>query len=118
MDLVSRLQEVLKRKEELERRREEVLNEMSKLKPEKGSLEYKYVINKVGKRYYYWYLRKWENGRLRSIYLGSSVPDSLIKSIKDRKKLRELQRELRAIEYELRKIQNAIYSISNILSSL
>ena len=118
MGLVEELKRVLERKKVLESRRDQLLNEMSKLKPEKGSLEYKYVINKVGKRYYYWYLRKWENGKLRSIYIGHSIPHSLLKSIKDRKKLRELQRELRAIEHELRKIQNAIYSISNILSTL
>ena len=118
MDLVSRLQEVLKRKEELEVRRNEILDQLSKLKPERGTLEYKPVKNKAGQIYYYWYLRKWEGGKLKSIYLGKSVPDSLIKRLEDRKKLRELQRELRAIEYELRKIQNAIYSISNILSSL
>ena len=68
MDLFSELRRVLEKKKVLESRRDQLLNEISRLKPERGSLEYKWVKNKAGKRYYYWYLRVWENGRLRSIY--------------------------------------------------
>jgi len=118
MDLFEELRRVLDRKKELESRLDQILEEMKKLKPEHGTLEFKWVKNKAGRRYYYWYLRVWEDGRLKSIYLGSSVPSELIRGIEDRKKLRELKRELELVTKELRKIQNAIYSISNILSSL
>ena len=118
MDLASRLREVLKRKEELEERRGQILEELSRLKPEKGSLEYKPVRNKLGYTYHYWYLRKWENGKLRSIYLGAKVPERLFKAIQDRNKARKLQRELKEVEGELYKITTAVRKIEDILSSL
>jgi len=118
VDLVSKLQEVLKRKRELEKRCGEILSELSKLKPEKGSLEYKPVRNKLGYTYHYWYLRKWENGKLRSIYLGAKVPESLFQRIQDRNRARKLQSELREVEGELCRITNALAKVEDILSSL
>ena len=118
MDLVSKLREVLKRREELEKRRKEVLSELSRLKPERGTLERKPVKNKLGYTYHYWYLRKWENGKLRSIYLGSKVPERLFKAIEDRNKARKLQKELREVERELRAITTALMKVSDILSSV
>jgi len=118
MGLVEELKRVLERKEELEVKRKEVLNELAKLKPESGTLEYKPVKNKAGDTYYYWYLRKWEGGKLKSIYLGKSVPSSLIKRIEDRKKARRLMKELRLVERELQRINRALNEVRYILSSL
>lgn len=118
MDLVDRLCEVLKRKEELEEKRGQILEELSKLKPEKGTLEFKPVKNRLGHVYHYWYLRKWENGKLRSIYLGAKVPESLFQRIQDRNRARKLQSELREVEGELCRITNALAKVEDILSSL
>jgi len=118
VDLASRLCEVLKRRKELEARRKRLLDQLSKLKPEKGTLEFKPVKNRLGHVYHYWYLRKWENGKLRSIYLGAKVPEKLFKAIQDRNKARKLMEELREVEYELRAITTAIRKIEDILSSV
>jgi len=109
MDLASRLCEVLKRKR---------LEELSRLKPERGTLEYKPVRNKLGYTYRYWYLRVWRNGKLRSIYLGSKIPESLFQRIQDRNRARALMKELREVEGELCRITNALAKVEDILSSV
>jgi len=113
-----RLWELSRRLRELEERREAILEELSKLKPERGTLERKPVKNKLGYTYHYWYLRKWENGKLRSIYLGAKIPESLFQGIQDRNRARKLQRELKEVEGELCKITTAVRKIEDILSSL
>lgn len=113
--LVFELKRVFSKMEKLEARRRQILEELSQLKTEKGTLEYKPVKNKAGQIYHYWYLRKWENGRLRSIYLGAKVPESLFQRIQDRNKARRLLRELRDIEKELRRIRIGLDRVQYIL---
>jgi len=94
---------------ELEARRQRLLDEISKLRPGNGYLEYKWVLNKVGNRYYYWYLRVRSGNSLKSIYLGKRVPERLLREVADRKRLRELQRELDSISEEIMKLQKKLY---------
>jgi len=96
------------RLEELETEREKIVREMSELKPLVGHIEYKYVLNKIGKKYYYFYLRRLEDGKLRSYYLGKEIPDSLIKARNDRYRLRALKDELKRIERQIRSIERII----------
>jgi len=63
----------------------------------KGYLVYKWVLNKVGKRYWYWYLHVREGNRTRSIYIGKEVPQNIIRGIAARRKVRDLERQLREI---------------------
>ncbi len=118
MNLIRELERVLEREKELEKKREEVLGELSNLKPKRGTLEYKWVKNKVGEKYRYWYLRTYEKGKLRSIYLGAKIPEELLEGIQDRKRAQKLQRELAEIEKELRRIEKAKKEIERALSSL
>jgi len=118
MSLITEIERVLKRKKELEAKRDRILEELSKLKPEKGTLEYKWVRNKIGMTYYYWYLRVYENGKLRSIYLGKNIPNELLKGIEDRRKAKRLVSELRIINQELIKIERGLREIENILAKL
>jgi len=60
-------------------------------------LVYKWVLNKIGKKYWYWYLHVKQNGRTRSIYIGKEVPENIIRGIAARKKVRELERQLKEV---------------------
>ena len=116
-EVVRKLKELLDYEEELEKRRDEILEELSNLKPKKkGTLEYKWVKNKVGEKYRYWYLRTYEKGKLRSIYLGAKIPEELLEGIQNRKRAQKLQRELSRIEKELKKIERARKEIERALS--
>ena len=110
IDLISkRLYALLEDYRELERREKEILDELSRLEPLRGTLEYKWVTNKTGKRYWYWYLRVRERGRLRSIYIGKELPTKLFKKAQDRARAKLLQRELRRILKEKRRIERQIH---------
>ena len=86
---------------ELKEREEQLLEEingiLSKHGTVRGSLVYKWVLNKIGKKYWYWYLHVREGNRTRSIYVGKQVPDHLIEGIAARRRLKVLQRQLRGI---------------------
>jgi len=107
--ITSLLKGIERRLQELEERRQRLLDEISSLRPGSGTLEYKWVLNKVGRKYYYWYLRVRKGSSLRSIYLGKRVPDKIFLQIEDRKRLRELQRELDSISEEIMKLQKKLY---------
>jgi len=94
--------------QELEAEREKIVREMSELKPLIGCIEYKYVLNKIGKKYYYFYLRRLVDGKLRSIYLGKSIPEGLIKAREDRYRLRFYKQELKKIERQIRSIERIL----------
>lgn len=101
---------------ELEARRQQLLDEIAQLRPGSGTLEYKWVLNKVGNRYYYWYLRVRQGNSLRSIYLGKRVPERLLREVADRRKLRELQRELDDVTDEIMKLQKKLYKAARALA--
>jgi len=113
--MVRRIHEITERISELERRREVLLNELTKLRPLKGTIEYKWVLNKIGKRYYYYYLRVYDNGKLRSIYLGPTIPEDIWQGKKDRAKARAIQAELRRINKELISLYRKLARIRNLL---
>ena len=94
--------------EELEEEREKIVREMSKLEPLQGCIEYKYVFNKIGKKYYYFYLRRRENGRLRSIYLGREIPEWLMKAANDRTRLKAYKQELKKIEKQIKVVERML----------
>ncbi len=86
---------------ELKEREEELLSEINEILSKhglvRGSLVYKWVLNKAGKKYWYWYLHVREGDRTRSIYVGKQVPDHLVEGLAARRRLRQLQRQLRGI---------------------
>ena len=94
--------------EELEEEREEIIRKMSELEPLRGCIEYKYVLNKIGKKYYYFYLRRLDGDRLRSIYLGREIPDTLIKARNDRERLKILKKMLKDTEKKIRLLEKWI----------
>ena len=87
---------------ELEAEEEEIVREIAELKPLEGCIEYKWVLNKIGRKYWYFYLRRLEGDRLRSIYIGRQIPDELIEAKRDRERLRELNRKLKSVREQLK----------------
>ena len=86
----------------LEDEESEIVREIAELEPLEGCIEYKWVLNKIGRKYWYFYLRRLEGDRLRSIYIGKKVPEELIKARKDREILRELNRRLKRVREQLK----------------
>jgi len=84
--------------ERLDEEEQRILDELKALKPLRGSIVYKWVKNKAGRKYYYFYLHEKVNGRTRSIYLGTSIPRELIKGKEDRERYMKLTRRLREIQ--------------------
>ncbi|AOL16963.1 hypothetical protein BFU36_09860 [Sulfolobus sp. A20] len=96
---------VLEEKAEMIRREIESIEEQIKDLPS-GHLEVK-IIN--GNRYYY--LRYWEDGKLKSRYIGKTaenVKQKLIKYEELRKRLTNLKEEERKINIVLSKIEKII----------
>jgi len=102
------LSSIKQKLEELYEEYEKIVREMSMLEPLQGCIEYKYVFNKIGKKYYYFYLRRLENGKLKSIYLGKEIPEWLMKAANDREKLRAYKNELKRIEKQIKTIERMI----------
>jgi len=113
-----KLDMLLEELKELEKRRDAILEEMSKLSAMEGCLEYKAVRNPAGQVYHYWYLRVREGDKLKSIYLGKSIPEHVLKGISDRKRLRELKKELNEVCERITKIYRVLARIEQVLSQL
>ena len=96
--LIERLRERLdwyqKELDDIARRVREIDERIRELSTntQNGYLEYKWVLNARKKRYWYWYLRIRERDRLRSIYIGKSLPEDLKIAVKNRRELEKLAR--------------------------
>jgi uncharacterized protein YfkK (UPF0435 family) len=95
--------------EELEEVRRKIVEIEEKLKslPE-GHLEAKRIGNNV-----YYYLRYWEDGRLKSRYLGKSAEDVASKL----REAEELKRTLSSLKIKKRKYEALLDKISKLINS-
>mgnify|MGYP000530607857 CR=1 FL=1 len=108
LELVRRLEE---RIEELEREREEILKEMAKLTPLKGTVCLERVRNKTGMVYHYWYHYWYEGGKRHKAYIGPTLPESYEKALRDKEKYMQLKARLKAIEKELMRLRKKLKRI-------
>ena len=99
-------------------REQEILREINRIagkaKPIRGTLVYKWVKNKAGRRYWY-YLHIKEGGGTRSIYLGSQIPKHLAEGVEAGKRLRELETRLRSISRRRLEIEERLRRAIDIL---
>lgn len=102
---------------EIDEKEREINDEIAKLSPRKGTLVYKWVKNKVGKKYWYWYLHVRENGKTRSIYLGSTIPPEIAQGIEDRRRLHALSAKLKMLEKRKEEILEKISIATQVLIS-
>ena len=93
---------------ELREEQDKILKEISKLGDFRGSLVYKWVRNKAGKQYWYWYLHVKENGRTRSIYLGRELHESFFKARRERERKRALEKRLKEISSRILEIEDKV----------
>jgi len=116
LESVASLYEEVKRLEQLEEQLLKQIQEIiSQHAPVKGTPVYKWVKNKIGKRYWYWYLHVKKGGRIRSIYLGKQLPDWVVEGVSARHRVRILERRLkevsrRRLELEQR-LRNIFYRV-------
>jgi len=115
-EVVEEVEEALRRLREIDGEIEEILKEIRGLNPVRGSLVYKWVRNKVGRKYWYWYLHIHTSTGTRSIYIGKWVPDSLMAGLKDRARLRYLQRRLKSLRMERRGVIERLKNTLNIIA--
>lgn len=97
---------------EMERRLLEDINRAVALE---GSLVYKWVKNKAGEKYYYWYLHLREGGRTRSIYLGKEIPPHLKEKAMNRERLKDLEDKHRKVTRILDAYEKAVRDIASTL---
>lgn len=114
VDRLARLSMLLRKYCELlevkERLTAEINEVCSRAVPLRGSLVYKWVLNKVKKKYWYWYLHVKEDGRTRSIYLGARVPEWIVKGIEARYKVRMLEARLRRVARRIDELEREMAS--------
>ena len=118
MALIEGVRRLVQRYRELEQERERIYEEMAKLRPLRGCLEYYYVYNKVGKKYWYWRLVYREGDRLVKVHLGKEIPERLLRMRGDRAKLRMYKRRLKEIERELKNLERMIKIVENVCLSI
>jgi len=107
-EIKQRLDLTLKEIEEITTKLEEYHRELNELSPLRGTIEYKWVRNKVGKKYWYYYLRVYDGGKLRSIYLGPRIPQEIVKRARDRVEFRELDYKIRNLSQRLDKLMTSL----------
>ena len=116
--MIETLQALRDTYEKIEKEIEELQNELMKLSPKKGWTEYRWVKNKVGKKYWYYYYCYWENGKKRSVYLGKRIPSSLLQGFKDRARAKAILARLRSLYEQKIEIVRRIEVAENILYSI
>jgi len=89
------------------------LEELRKLPHAFGWLERRKVRNKVGQVYEYWYYCYYDNGSRVVQYIGSKVPEKLIKMLERGKEIRRKERELKRIEKEINEMVKSIQTCIN-----
>lgn len=108
IEVVKELKDKLVR---LEKEREALSNMLNGLLYVKGHIERKWVKNKIGKRYYYYYLRYVEGGRKRSVYLGKEIPPEVKEKIANYEQFRRIVNRLKEIDQKEQQIREIVRKI-------
>lgn len=101
-DVVDRLEAVVARLRaalgELEAEEERIRGRLRGLPAGEGcTLDYRWVRNSQGRRYWYWYMICYEDGRRTHRYIGNSLPRELVRSLQARREARALAERLRVV---------------------
>ncbi|BBG22718.1 DUF342 domain-containing protein [Sulfuracidifex tepidarius] len=99
---------------ELEEKLDQLNKQIREIEEELESLPSGHIDSKKVKGKQYYYLRYWEEGKLKSKYLGKDPSEErakLDKALKLRQQLTSLKEEKVRIERVMQKIQSALFSI-------
>jgi len=114
-ELAETIEKIKARVREIRRERDRLVKELSGLVYQHGWVEYKWVKNKVGNRYYYYYLRFREGKTKRSVYLGKQIPPRIMELMRNKERARAIYKRLKELDKEerelLKRIDRAIYSL-------
>lgn len=95
----------------IEKEIEELKKLLQKIEEEgtlSGWIEYKWVKNKVGAKYWYYYYRYRDNGVVKSVYLGKHVSQSIARRISNSRMKRWLERRITKLERELEMLRKSL----------
>ena len=89
-------EEVLRR---IEAEMEETAERIKELSKDvlKGYIEWKWVLNKCRVKYWYWYYRWRQDGKLKSKYLGLEIPEWVRRGLETKREFRALEERLKAL---------------------
>ncbi len=99
---------------ELEEKLDQLNKQIKEIEQELESLPSGHIDSKRVKGKQYYYLRYWEEGKLKSKYLGKDPSEEMAKlsnALKLRQQLALLKEEKMRIERVIQKIQSALFSI-------
>ncbi|MUN29432.1 hypothetical protein [Sulfuracidifex metallicus] len=99
---------------ELEERLEHIKKEINEIEKELASLPSGHIDSKKVNDNQYYYLRYWEDGKLKSRYIGkdaSAIKAELERSAELRQKLARLKEEESKLQRALDKVNMAVISI-------
>ena len=65
-----------------------------------GWIEWKWVKNKVGKKYWYYYYRYRVNGKCKSVYIGKFVNPEISQAISRNRIVKALRRRIKILQEE------------------
>ena len=103
---------------EIDRKKALIAEKIARLMYRKGYIERKAIRGKNGKVYFYYYLRYWENGKKRSIYVGKEIPERVNRLLRNYREFKLLIAQLRELDRELQRIERAVESIDRALWGL
>ena len=98
--IIAQLENIDKEISELEKQVKEI-EEQGTLS---GWIEYKWVKNKSGKKYWYYYYRYRVNGKCKSAYLGKFVGPELRQAISRNRIVRALRRRIKVLQQQRAKL--------------
>ena len=114
------IQGLIRRLKELEQHIQEINKELQSLEADWGGkpawIEIKWVKNKIGRKYFYPYLRVLEQGPdgtviKRSIYIGWKNLAEIEKRVRDNRRFRQLMKELQRLYGEYQRLQRRLERI-------
>lgn len=97
------IQRIVKELEKIDEEIEELEKQIKEIEEQgvlQGWIEWKWVKNKVGKKYWYYYYRYRVNGKCKSVYIGKFVNPEISQAISRNRIVKALRRRIKILQEE------------------
>ena len=97
------IQRIVKELEKIDEEIEEIQKQIEEIESQgtlSGWIEWKWVRNKVGKKYWYYYYRYRSGGKVKSVYIGKFVNPELRQAISRNRIVKALRRRIKVLQEE------------------
>jgi len=97
------IQRIVKQLEAIDQEIEEIQKQIEEIESQgtlSGWIEWKWVRNKVGKKYWYYYYRYRSGGKVKSVYIGKFVNPELRQAISRNRIVKALRRRIKVLQEE------------------